>query len=147
LSQWQQYLFRNHNEVQLGDWARRLKHFRFCRAIGGHANDGDQLLLALRHAGTTDLDKLGSELGVAKLTSGMHILAGIPVCIMLTSDKVLVSIVGSAGDPYEVTSKDVDNAELLESRLSIRAGRILEPPIDDEHCISPKYYPHFWRDQ
>ena len=45
---WERYLYEDHTRKQIGAWARRLKHFRFARAYGGHANDGDQLIVMLR---------------------------------------------------------------------------------------------------
>ena len=44
---WERYLYEDHTRKQLADWARRLKYFRFCRAYGGHAGDGDQLIALL----------------------------------------------------------------------------------------------------
>jgi len=30
-------------------WGRRLSMVRFCRAVGGHANDGDELMAVFRY--------------------------------------------------------------------------------------------------
>jgi hypothetical protein len=70
MDRWQDYLYRSHSEAELADWARRLDHFRFCRAIGGHANDGDALLVALRYSSAADLESLWRELGVTCLPAG-----------------------------------------------------------------------------
>jgi hypothetical protein len=52
---WTDYLYERHPSAQLGAWARELAYFRFCRAYGGHANDGDHLLVSLRVETRTDL--------------------------------------------------------------------------------------------
>ena len=61
---WLDYLFHRHPPAELGAWARRLRYFRFCKAIGGHANDGDQLVAALRYADAADLRHLLAQLGL-----------------------------------------------------------------------------------
>ncbi len=45
---WERWLYETHCRAELGEWADRLRYFRFCRAVGGHANDGDALRVALR---------------------------------------------------------------------------------------------------
>ena len=44
---WDAYLHERHSPEELRGWARSLAYFRFCRAFGGHANDGDCLRVAL----------------------------------------------------------------------------------------------------
>lgn len=61
---WRRYLFERNSPDQLAGWTRRLRWFRFCRAQGGHANDGDQLLVSLRYADEDDLFDLCRVLGV-----------------------------------------------------------------------------------
>jgi hypothetical protein len=63
-SRWQSYLYETHSEPTLRSWCRSLKYFRFCRAYGGHANDGDQLLLAIRLLSEHDLFEIFSALGI-----------------------------------------------------------------------------------
>ena len=48
-------MFRSHSRAELREWGNTLRFFRFCRAIGGHANDGDTLEAAL---GFRDLDEM-----------------------------------------------------------------------------------------
>jgi hypothetical protein len=54
------YLFERHSESELRDWASRLKYFRYFRAHGGHANDGDSLDVALSYSNTKSLLELFS---------------------------------------------------------------------------------------
>ncbi|HEY6723762.1 MAG TPA: hypothetical protein VI197_07005 [Polyangiaceae bacterium] len=58
MDRWQQYLFREHSEAELRDWASRLRLFRYFRAYGGHANDADSLDVAFRYQGEAELVRL-----------------------------------------------------------------------------------------
>ncbi|GAB4975341.1 hypothetical protein MAHJHV61_39880 [Mycobacterium avium subsp. hominissuis] len=64
-SRWERWLYETHRPAELHAWARRLRYFRFCRAVGGHANDGDRLLVALRAETEPSLRGLVACLGVA----------------------------------------------------------------------------------
>jgi hypothetical protein len=59
------YFFRRHSFEELQAWTERMRFFRFCRAIGGHANDGDMLLAALRVESEADLVAVAAALGIA----------------------------------------------------------------------------------
>jgi hypothetical protein len=144
MDRWQEYLYRRHDVAELRDWARRLQHFRFCRAFGGHANDGDQLVLALKYSGAADLKNVWNELGAPGPLASSSTLAGIPIAITVLDDRVLLSLSGADGDPFEVTATDVANALALEAALALHPERKVDPPIDDEHCISPKHYSEIW---
>ncbi len=41
------YLFEHHSSEIVRGWARALRHIRFCRAFGGHNNDGDSFRCSL----------------------------------------------------------------------------------------------------
>src|SRR5688572_15228358 len=58
------YLFREHSEAELREWAARLRLFRYFRAYGGHANDADSLDVAFRYDGEAELVRLLGRLGV-----------------------------------------------------------------------------------
>lgn len=58
------YLYRNHSRDTIRGWATALTHFRFCRAYGGHANDGDQFLVAIRFDNEADLHATLKSLGL-----------------------------------------------------------------------------------
>ncbi|MEV0390262.1 hypothetical protein [Nonomuraea sp. NPDC050643] len=61
---WTDYLYERHPPDRLRAWARELAYFRFCRAYGGHANDGDHLLVSLRAGTRADLLRVLSALAV-----------------------------------------------------------------------------------
>ena len=65
MDRWARYLFYEHSETELRDWASRLGMFRFFRAYGGHANDADRLCLALRYDSVEALLALFASLGVS----------------------------------------------------------------------------------
>ena len=64
------YLFRQHSEGELREWARRLKFFRYCRASGGHANDGDSLEVAFSYDSDQDIKSFFDYLGVELVFHG-----------------------------------------------------------------------------
>ncbi|QEN88684.1 hypothetical protein FZC33_21330 [Labrys sp. KNU-23] len=61
---WNLYLFERHDRQQIAQWARRLRYFRFCRAVGGHANDGDELLVAIALQAEAGLVDACATLGI-----------------------------------------------------------------------------------
>jgi hypothetical protein len=144
MDQWTRYLHRDHSVLELEEWARRLSWFRFCRAVGGHANDGDQLLVALRYVDPNDLDGLWISLGGSRPSSNIIDIRGIRVGVLQLRDRVLLSLSGADGDPFQVTLKDVQNAEVVEQSLSVARPRVVDPPVDDHHCVAPKFYPELW---
>ena len=64
MDRWTQYLFEQHSEAELRAWAKRLKFFRFFRAFGGHANDGDSLNVVFAYQTTSQLESCLKDLGV-----------------------------------------------------------------------------------
>jgi hypothetical protein len=59
------WFFRSHSRGELEDWTARLRFFRFYRAIGGQANDGDTLRCTLRIDSESDLVDVTSALGIS----------------------------------------------------------------------------------
>ena len=55
MDRFRDYLFAEHNESILIRWANGLSFFRFCRAYGGHCNDGDHFLAVLRYLDEIEL--------------------------------------------------------------------------------------------
>jgi len=141
---WSRYLFESHSQRELSDWARRLAYFRFRRAVGGHAGDGDELVLWLRHAGGEDAQLLAQQLGARALVTGRHELHDVAVFMVASEQRISLCIAGAAGDLWEVTELDVSRAAVLETHLHAVADRVIEPAREDKHCISPLAYPHFW---
>ena len=87
---WLAYLYRDHSYDELARWTRSLRYFRFQRAIGGHANDGDELFCAL-HAEQTELSISGAsgdyfhvdELDVHNALRVEVAMTGVAKCVVL----------------------------------------------------------------
>jgi hypothetical protein len=63
-SRWQDWIFERHSREELAVWAPALKCFRYCRANGGHANDGDELKVAIRFGSEEELRSQFEALGI-----------------------------------------------------------------------------------
>ena len=174
-NRWRQYLFRGHSEAILRQWAMRLAKFRFCRAYGGHANDGDLLQVSYGYQDVTDLEGFFSFLGMPLITfprqppqpeagvgyrgdvfsafpslipgtrwieqPGRCTMADQEIFVWCEEDRINLMI----GTDYRVTESDVAAAEKVEQVLEEAPLTILDPPVDDKHCICPKHYPDFFR--
>jgi hypothetical protein len=64
MDRWIQYLYEQHSESELKEWTSRLQFFRYFRAYGGHANDGDSLDIALKYDTTEMLIDIIKNLGI-----------------------------------------------------------------------------------
>lgn len=60
----ERWLLQTHDRAALGRWVRGLRYFRFVRAWGGHANDGDSFVAWVRFADRPDLYTKLNQLGV-----------------------------------------------------------------------------------
>lgn len=58
------YLFEQHSISEIQGWYEHLEHFRYFRAYGGHANDGDSLDFAVGYKKENELNKILSCLGL-----------------------------------------------------------------------------------
>lgn len=54
-NRFEEYLFSAHSRATIRHWARSLRHVRFCKAFGGHANDGDAFRCSIRFRGEAGL--------------------------------------------------------------------------------------------
>jgi hypothetical protein len=163
---WLEYLYRSHSHDELVRWTRSMRYFRFQRAIGGHANDGDELLCALRSGNDADVVEIFSELGIPvreadaqELDSalragrpnrygasnqwlsriaqpGQVVIAGASVNVYVRAEQTELSLSGAAGDYFEVSQLDVDNALRIEAAMAGVANRVVLPPRAGQHCFS-----------
>jgi hypothetical protein len=67
-SRWEAWLYERHSRAELRAWATRLRWFRFCRAVGGHGDAGDDLRLALRAETEPELLAVLAALGITATT-------------------------------------------------------------------------------
>jgi len=171
---WTRYLLESHSEETLRSWAKRLSLFRFFRAYGGHANDGDSLDVAYRYASLQELENFLNLLGInlTKYTerppqpqSGVSYSGGdfnkFPSLIadtewvqqpghsVIFDQNVFIWCAGgvvkiSIGENYQVTEADVASAEMIEKLLLGSNLERVDPPIDTKHYICPKYHPAYF---
>jgi hypothetical protein len=134
------YLFEEHGPAQLRAWARRLTRFRFCRAVGGHANDGDTLCLRLRIDSRADALTLLAALGV---NEGWSSLDGTTLFVAIRREDVEFTV-QDADDVFAVTDAAVDAAAAIESRFAPYDDRRIDPPRDSWHCIAPATHPELF---
>lgn len=136
------YLIADHGEANLRDWAQRLQFFRFCRAVpGGHAADGDRLLVAFDD---TELPRRLTKDFPEMDSAGRHLVGNIPVYVDFGDGVLRLSLSGAGGDPYSVTARDVENALAVEKKIKPIAAHIIDPPVDSAYCIAPEFWPEFW---
>ncbi len=140
---WERYLFERHSREELAVWAPTLRHFRYWRAIGGPSgDDGDPLFVALRIADPPDApERIAAALGVR--TAGHTTLAGEPVFAWLGTDRLTLSL-HDPDAPWDVTPRAIAGARRIEPLLDPVADLLIDPPRDDEHCITPQRYPELF---
>jgi hypothetical protein len=160
-----QYLFESIDLPTLRLWYARLHYFRFLRAVGGHANDGDSLNAALRYHSESDLLDLLCVLGLSAgngsvLSSEVPLAAPRPSFVPDTNhlrqpghcqiggSDVFVWCSGSAmiisANPlsYTVEEIHVQAAEAVENVLRASLHhRILDPPGESPYYLCPHNYP------
>ena len=169
---WYHYLYQDHEKEKLESFARRLKLFRFCRAVGGHANDGDSLQVLykfdsweiLEHfCRTHDIPLVkfsekppqpipGQSYSHSEYTAFPSLIQGAewvkqPSFCMLYGVKIhawcsLTSLSISLHDGFDVTDKNIADAEHIEKVLLSEPLLPFDPPVDNKRCICPKFHPY-----
>lgn len=174
MDQWQDYLFKSQSEATYRNWAKRLRLFRFFRAFGGHANDGDSLDVAYKYDTPEELLGFFKFLGIVLIhhlekpgqpEPGVSypgdVFAKFPSIIKGTKwieqpNHCQISGIDafiwceenrikiSVGKSYEITEEDVANAEKIETLLVASPLENIDPPADTKHYVCPKYYPSYF---
>jgi hypothetical protein len=155
------YLFEEHSEADLRAWAQRLARFRFCRAFGGHAGDGDTLRLHLRIHSVEDAlgivasldvqrrenpvnpDMPRSEVAPGIAQPGWSTIGDTTLFIWINPASLEFSV-QDVDDVWAVTEAAVRAAERIEPRFIPFGGRVLDPPVDSWHCIAPATHPELF---
>lgn len=168
---WRAYLFEVHSEETLRAWARRLQLFRFCRAYGGHANDGDSLLVAYAYRSESELRGFFDAFGLSLVAHSAAPPQAEPnVSYSLEEYRKFPSLIPrttwlqqpghcqiaqqavfawcsgeqiqlSISHGYDVTEADVQRAEHVEQALRDVGLPRVEPPLPSRHCVCPAFYP------
>lgn len=166
---WKQFLFRANGENNIRNWARRLHLFRYVRGFGGMSNDGDDLRAVYPYRDNHELLEFFKFVGIkavqyqeeppqkspGRTVQGKVLIRGAdwieqPGVCQIAGQKVFVwclngKIQVNVSDGYEVTEGAVVRAEIIEKLLKDAPLPRLEPPLDDKHCVCPKYYPEYFR--
>lgn len=164
MANYDEHMFREHSPTELVGWTRRLSYFRFVRAQGGQAQDGDYLVAGVPlRSDFTVVDALASLGWSIDATRNEEIKArpdGIwfriyakasdpglfqNSSVRLRSDKkaLVFEISGESGDPYSVTEADVRLAEKLEAILKPLNFGFLVP--FHSWCFSEKTFPQYFQ--
>ena len=171
---WTRYLLESHSEETLQSWAKRLSLFRFFRAYGGHANDGDSLDVVYRYDSFQELEKFLNLLGInltnyteqppqpqsgvsysgEDFTKFPSLIADTewiqqPGHSVISGQNVFIWCEGglvkiSIGENYQVTEANVASAEMVEKLLLSSNLERIDPPFDTKHYICPKYHPAYF---
>ena len=155
------YLFEEHSPQELRAWANRLGRFRFCRAFGGPAGDGDRLQLALRVSSAEDALEIVAAIGaeprehpVSPDLGRSEVAPGVPqpgwvridgqtAFVWIHRERLEVTI-NDVDDVWSVTEAAVRAAERIEPRFAPYDDRRIDPPLDTWHCIAPATHPELF---
>jgi hypothetical protein len=155
------YLFEEHSEQELRAWAARLSRFRFCRAFGGPAGDGDRLQLALRVSSVQDALEIVAAIGaeprehpVSPELARSEAAPGVPqpgwvridgrtAFVWIHRERLEVTV-NDVDDVWSVTEAAVTAAERIEPRFAAYDDRRIDPPLDTWHCIAPATHPELF---
>jgi hypothetical protein len=174
MDRWKSYLFESHSEDILRNWANRLSFFRFFRAYGGHANDGDSLDAAFRYQNFEQLQRFLEAMGVslvkydekppqpepgvsysadefAKFLSLIPNSRWIqqPEHCTIEGQNVFIWCANeimkiSISDGYWVTESNVVAAEVVEKAIENCDLERIDPPVNTKHYICPQHYPKYF---
>lgn len=167
---WERYLFERHSKETLREWAHKLRIFRYSRAYGGHANDGDSLDAAFKYGSEEHLLRFFRAVGFEPVVFSAQPPQPVPGrsyrgdefaafpsiipatkwiqqpghCILFGVAVFMWCEQGrvaiSINKSYDVTQEDVENAARLEPHLAALPFERIEPPVDNKNCVCPKYH-------
>lgn len=164
---WERYMYEWHTPEELAGWAKQLRVFRYCRAYGGHANDGDALKAAILINNRHDLEEVCSHMGMElKVLPALHDgdppysrsiqaypeyeqpgwieISEVPLHVWVYPDRLELHL----ADPinrHVVTQEVLNAAVIVEQILEPLYERIIDPPQDNRRCVCPKYYPALFK--
>ncbi|WP_172195813.1 hypothetical protein [Saccharibacillus qingshengii] len=164
---WFRYFYETHPRLELKEWGRRLRVFRFCRANADQTGDRDRLMAAFRVSSREELMEICDHLGITlqslpeidaasaaadrfriqeypNLKQPGHLkLFNLPAHVWVRPGKLVITI-SDADKPFDVTPRTVKAVETFETKLGFLTERAVDPPLNDKHCFCPKYYPEYF---
>lgn len=139
-----EWIFRTHTPETLLRWAETLRYTYFFRAVGGHANDGDQFQLSLSFSDPQDLQKLLAQMNVKQTLSPEGFWTSvqeIPVFLSIHDSILCCSFLGADGkDMHGVSEKDLQNAVAFEQLIETFGwkNRVDRTTEADPQCMTKK---------
>jgi len=149
------WIFQNHEKEEVLNWVHQLAFFYFIRAIGGHANDGDQFVSRIKFHSTEDLKFKLNKLDLNRLIITVEHDEDVflestrqsienEICfVSIHKDIIEFSVFGNSGNIYEVGDVDFNRCKKLEvifSKLNFQVDKDYELE-NSINCICLKKYP------
>ncbi|EFC46149.1 predicted protein [Naegleria gruberi] len=148
-------MYRFHSKEELVSWTNRMRYFRFVRAYGGHANDGDTLLAKFSFETTQKVSEFLQSLGVHE---GKDIINNKnftedgfwrdlrnrdSIFLWITKEPPTVTLhVQNKENCYEVKEDEVVRAIEIESLLDEFTEKSpINPPKPSNLCFCKENYP------
>jgi hypothetical protein len=69
-------------------------------------------------------------------------LQGVPAHIWCEKDYIIVN--GKAHNDWTISEADISNAEKMEAVFISCELNVIDPPVDNDACFSPKYFPEYF---
>ena len=91
------YIFKVNSEQTVRRWAHELKIFRFCRAFGGHTNDGDMLKARIAFRDSAERGRILRALDVADASGRTVLVVGRAIWLSVGQQTLELSIAGLEG--------------------------------------------------
>ena len=68
----------------------------------------------------------------------------VSISIWCTTNTIIFTLVGPRETNWVITETEFENAKKLERVFEKYSERIVDPPIDRQNWVCPKYYPQYW---
>jgi hypothetical protein len=136
-----EWLFGEHSPAVWLDWLERIRYGYVVRAVGGHANDTDEVLLELRCT-ERDVDGVFGRFACAPLavgTGGWVTVRGITLYLERGSDRLRCSFFRR--DKWEIAQEDVDALLTFERYIDDWgfASLVLHDSFSFHHRVTKEY--------
>jgi hypothetical protein len=116
-------------------WARGLQIFRFVGMVGGHANDDNEVVAAL---------KKPNEGEFSQLQYGWTKLFGEDVFVHVYDDQITITAGTTKANPWFAGEETFEKVRILDRKLQNLNLDFIEPPSRSTRCVSPKIFPEIW---
>ncbi len=163
-SQEKAYMFERLSPEKLVKWTKKLKYFRFFRAVGGHANDCDRLVIKIPLQQGLSQSNLFRKLGFdipAAAEKELDRIRDQYLHTHLSQKACRSSLFGpgfhyhgfdgalfiekwGSGGPLDVTDEDVAVAAAFETAIDGQGLKFSMPPSKLFNCFCEEHYPEYF---